>query len=177
MVKRVLVAVDGTPASNMALEIACALADNYEAALGLLSVTRPDEISDEIISAAELEGVIQPGSTFTSVSDAVNTSTLWQQTRHAESAAMLASALAERIVERAKAFSSDKPFQAIKTFVSSGDPAKSILSCADENAADIIIMGHDQQGRVEALFKRSVAETVQAKAKCPVLIFSLPKEK
>ncbi len=58
MVHRVLVAIDGSPASKSALEIACALADNYEAALGLLTVTAPGEISDDQISAAKLEGLL-----------------------------------------------------------------------------------------------------------------------
>lgn len=175
MVHRVLVAVDGTPASRVALEIACALAEKYEAALGLLSVTEPDEVTDEIISAAQMEGVLRPEATYTSVSDALSSSTLWQQTKRSESAALVANLLAEQVVETAKAFSSDKPFQAIKTFVASGDPGKEIIGCAEKNGADMIIMGHDQQGRVEALFKSSVAEYVQAKANCPVLIYSHPK--
>lgn len=177
MVHRILVAVDGTSASKRALEVACALADSHESALGLLSVAEPGEITEDVISGAQLEGVLQPGSSFTSVSDAVASSTVWQDTRRAENTAALASVIAEQIVTSAKAFSSDKPFQAVKTFISSGDPATSILACAENNAADMIIMGHDQQGRVESLFKHSVAEQVQAKAKCPVLVYSLPKSR
>lgn len=175
MVHRVLLAIDGTPASRIALEIACALAEKYEAALGLLMVTEPGEVTNDVISAAQIEGVLRPGTGYNSVSDAVSSSTYAEETRRAENATLLASLLAERVVETAKAYSSDKPFHAIKTFVSSGDPGKEIVSCAKDNAADIIIMGHDQQGRVEALFKSSVAEFVQAKATCPVLIYSAPK--
>ena len=88
---------------------------------------------------------------------------------------MLSSMLAESIIAQARAFSGDKPFKAIKTFVASGDPADAILDCAERNAADVIIMGHDQQGLVESLFKGSVASEVQQKAKCPVLIYCKPK--
>lgn len=175
MVERVLVAVDGTTSSATALEVACALADNYEAALGLLSVVQPGEISDAEIAAAQMEGVISSGSNYSSVLDAYSVSSVQEEGNRAAKASLLASIVAEGVVARAKAFSSDKPFKAMKTFVSSGDPANAILDCASQNAADIIVMGHDQQGRVEALFHGSVANEVQRKAKCPVLIYCQPK--
>ena len=174
MVRRVLVAVDGTSASDTALEIACALADNYEAALGLLSVNRPGEISDAELAAAQTEGVISSESSFTSVFDAYSVNSLGEEANRMGKASLLASILADGIVARAKAFSSEKPFKAIKTFTASGDPAKAILECARQNAADIVIMGHDQKGRVEALFHRSVADEVQRNANCPVLIYCRP---
>ena len=176
MVHRVLVAIDGSPASKSALEIACALADNYEAALGLLTVTAPGEISDDQISAAKLEGLLPEDRSYLSVYDAYSSSSVELESRRAEKATLLSALLAESIVAQARAYSGDKPFQAIKTFVSSGDPADAILDCAERNAADIIIMGHDQQGLVESLFKGSVANEVQNKAKCPVLVYSKPKD-
>ena len=174
MVHRVLVAFDGSPASRTALEIACALADNYEAALGVLTVTSPGEMSDAAIAAAEMEGVIPESKSYLSVHEAYSSSSLEQESRRAEQATMLASVVANSLVAEAKAFSKDKPFKAIKTFVSTGDPAGAILDCAAENAADIIIMGHDQQGRLESLFKGSVANDVQKKSTCPVLVYCKP---
>lgn len=179
MVHRVLVAVDGTDASNAALEIACALADNYEAALGILTVLEPADVDDELLSAAQVEGVIPQGSSFgeyySTGFGAYRASKTYEEMARAAKASRIAEIMAESVVERAKAYSSDSPFQAIKTFIRSGDPADEILECADENGADIIIMGHDQLGRVESLFKSSVANTVQREAKCPVLIYCQPK--
>lgn len=179
MIYRVLVAIDGTEASKTALEIACALADNYEAALGLLSVLEPHEISDEVMRAAEVEGVVRETRTYSQVVDSGFGTSLasdhYRETERVELASQLGNAVAESIVEQAKAYSGSKPFKAIKTFVRSGDPAKAILDVAKENAADIVIMGHDQQGRVESLFKGSVAEKVQRDANCPVLVYCLPK--
>ncbi len=175
MVHRVLVAVDGSPASNTALEIACALADNYEAALGLLSVMEPDEVSDAEISAAQMEGMIPQGSSYLNVFEAYSSSSVREESHRVEKAMLLSSIIAERLVAQAQAFSSDKPFKAVKTFIASGDPAKAILDCAEANDADIIIMGHDQQGLVESIFKGSVAYDVQRKANCAVLIYCMPK--
>lgn len=180
MVHRVLVAVDGTPASNSALEIACALADNYEAALGLLTVLEPDEVSDELLGAAQSEGMLARGSTYSEMYlqnfNPYTETPAFRDMARAEKAGRLAMIMAENINSEAKAFSRDKPFKAIKTFISSGDPADAILKVARENNADIIIMGHDQQGRIESIFKSSVAEKVQRNAECPVLIFSVPKD-
>lgn len=175
MVHRVLVAVDGTAASKTALEIACALADKYEAALGLLAVTEPDAISEEVIVGAQLEGVIPPDKTYGGVYDTYWMHSFDDVSNRAANALQLATRVAEHIVAKAEAFSSDKPFKAIKTFTSRGDPATAILDCARENAADIIIMGHDQQSRAAALFKSSVANEVQLKANCPVLIYCQPQ--
>lgn len=174
MVHRVLVAVDGSSASNAALEVACALADNYEAALALLTVAEPGEIDDDVIAAARTEGLIPSDASFMSVFDSYSSSSIKTEDRRVEQTAILASIIAEQVIATAKAYSRDKPFQAIKTFIESGDPARAILECADKNKADIIIMGHDQQGRIESLFKGSVANHVQREAKCPVLIYCQP---
>lgn len=180
MVHRVLVAVDGTPASNSALEIACALADNYEAALGLLTVLQPDEVTDELLGAAQSEGMLARGSTYSEMyASSFNPYTetpSFRDAARAEKASRVAMIMAENINSEAKAFSRDKPFKAIKTFIASGEPADAILRVAKQNHADIIIMGHDQQGRLASIFKGSVAEKVQRESECPVLIFSVPKE-
>lgn len=175
MIYRALVAVDGTLASNRALQVACALADNFEASLGLLSVVQPDEITDEEITAAQHEGLLAEAETFSNVFDAYVSTSTRQDADRAARARMLASLVADTVIAEAKAFSSDTSFKAIKTFVSTGDPAKAILRCASENSADIIIMGHDQQSRLEGLLHGSVAKDVQSGANCPVLIYSQPK--
>lgn len=179
MVQRVLVAVDGTKASNSVLEIACALADKYEAALGLLSVVDEDNVTDELLRAAEVEGVIPDSTGYgtfydTSLAD-YRTAEAYTSTLHAQQAELVSRLVSETIVEEAAAFSSESPFRAIKTFVRSGDPADAILNVAAQFNVDIIMMGHDQQGRIEGLLKGSVAEKVQRKATCPVLIYCLPK--
>lgn len=178
MVHRVLVAVDGTPASHAALEVACALADNYEAALGLLTVMEPDEVTNDVISAAETEGMLRGTTTY---GELYNTGYAGYPARledmvRAERAQRVAMIMADAVTKEEAAFSRDKPFKAVKTFVTTGEPASTIVRVAEENRADLIIMGHDQQGRVEAIFRSSVAEKVQRDAKCPVLIYCLPKD-
>ncbi len=178
MVHRVLIAVDGSQASNAALEIACGLADKYEAALGLVTVVEPDAVSDDLIHVAQIEGVIPDNSTYAGMYQAeygpFTASEGYQRSVRSEKAFRLATMIAETTATKAKAYSAEKPFKAIKTFIAKGDPAKAILQCAEENSADIIIMGHDKPKWYKAPFKKSVSKKVQSGAKCPVLVYASP---
>lgn len=179
MTKRVLVAVDGTEASNTALEIACSLADKYDAKLGLLCVVEPDRITPELIKGAQVEGVLERP-TYQSWYDAAlyapNTLATREQDKRDEHVVRVANAIADEIVAQAEAYTKDSAAKAVKTFVKSGDVAKAILSVAKGHNADVIVMGHDQQGRLESLIKGSVAEQVVREADCPCLVYCLPKK-
>ncbi len=185
MTKRVLVAVDGTQASNTALEIACALADSYEAHLGLLCVVEPGRVSDELIRGAIVEGVLKSeGDSKRSNFNSWHHSTVYapggfgisEEDQRGVNVSQLSNAIADHIVAEAEAYSKDSAAKAIKTFVRSGDVAEEILNVAQSNDADYIIMGHDQRGRLESLIKGSVAEKVVRDATCPCLVYCLPKQ-
>ena len=179
MTHRVLVAVDGTEASNTALEIACALADSYEAHLGLLCVVEPDKVSDELIDGALVEGVLQRqtyDALYHSPMHGLGNLTVNRDTQRSTYVSQLATTVADAIVAEAEAYTKESAAKAIKTFVRSGDVAQEILSIAKEHEVDLIVMGHDQQGRLESLIKGSVAEKVERDASCPCLIYCLPKQ-
>ena len=178
MVQNVLVAVDGTKASKTALEVACGLADKYDAVLGLVTVVEPDRVGEDLIRAAQDEGMIAHGATYSNTVNAeygtYTVATVQRDIDRTVNAARLATILANSTAETARAYSAGKPFKEIKTFVANGDPAKAIVKCAKENAADIIIMGHDEPKWYKAPFKKSVAKKVQRQAACPVLVYSSP---
>jgi len=177
--KRVLIAVDGTKASNTALEIACALADSYEAKLGLLCVVEPGRISDDLIAGALVEGVLSRRDYNTFYQNAVRTPggfAVHEEAQRGAYMTRLAGVIADSIVAEAEAFGRKSAAKAIKTFIRTGDPAEEILGVARANDADLIIMGHDRQGRLESLIKGSVAEKVEREAHCPCLIYCLPKQ-
>ena len=178
MTKRVLVAVDGTEASAAALEIACSLADTYEANLGLLCVATPKDLSDSAITVGVSEGVLSApdyGSWHRSSFSSGGSSFYYEEAQRGAYMARVANSVAENIVAQAKAFSQDSGARAIKTFVRSGDVATAILETARDENADLIVMGHDQRGRLETLIKGSVAEKVVRSAPCRCLIYSFPK--
>ncbi len=177
MTKRVLVAVDGTEASNTALEIACALADSYDAHLGLLCVIEPEKVTDELIEGAIVEGVLQRqnyDAWYHASVQSLGRLAVSKDDERGAYVAQLATVLADSIVAEAAAYTRDSAAKAIKTFVRSGNVAEEIIKVAQENDADLIVMGHDRQGRLESLIKSSVAEAVERNSPCPCLIYCLP---
>ncbi len=178
MTKRVLVAVDGTEASNTALEIACALADSYEAHLGLLCVIEPGKVTGELIKAAMIEGILKKpdyNAWYHSSMFAPGGYTAGGAAERSAYVERLSNIIAEDIVAQAEAYTKDSAAKAIKTFVRSGKVADEILDVATSNGADLIVMGHDQQGLIESLIKSSVAEQVVREATCPCLVYCRPK--
>ena len=179
MTDRVLVAVDGTEASNSALEIACALADNYEANLGLLCVVEPSQVSDKLIKGAMVEGILKRpnyNEWYQSSMYAQGGFAISEEAERGAYVSRLSHAIAENTVAKAEAYTKESAAKAIKTFIRSGDVASEILSVAKSEGADFIVMGHDQRGRLESLIKGSVAEKVVRDAPCPCLVFCVPKK-
>ncbi len=178
MTDRVLVAVDGTKASNTALEIACALCDTYDANLGLLCVMEPGKVSDDLIKGAVIEGVVKRPSYDDWYHNTIDTAAsvgISQEAQRAEYVARLSTAIAENVVTEAEAYSKNSAAKAVKTFVRAGNVADEIIKVAKENNADFIVMGHDMRGRIESLIVGSVAEKVVRDAPCPCLVYCHPK--
>jgi nucleotide-binding universal stress UspA family protein len=174
MIDRILVAIDGGTASRTLLELGCTLADKYEAKLGILYVTKPKEVTDDLLRAAELEGVINTPNYASALNtwDYYGTIEMRDQIHRGEAAARLASQVGQTIVADAKAFAAAKDVKALKTFVRSGDPVDGVLSVANEADADLIIMGHERRSGLDGLIHSSVAKSVDGKANCPCLVLS-----
>lgn len=174
MFKRILVAIDGGETTRSTLETACALADRYQSKLGILYVTEPDEITDDLIHGAQVEGVLSTPN-YAGAVDAYTfygTGHLREDMRRAETVSRLSVEIADRVVSEAEAFTKGEDVKAVKTFIRSGDVAKAVLEVASEADADLIVMGHTRRSILGDLIHRSVAETVDGKAKCPCLVLS-----
>ena len=174
MYERILVAIDGGQSTRSTLETACALADRYDAKLGILYVTKPKEISDDLIREAEIEGVISAPAYSGSIDRFAyyQTSKEVQDMHRANSVARLAVEIGNGVVSEAEAFSRKKNVKAIKTFVRTGDVVDAIVDVATEADADLIVMGHERRTLMGSLIHRSVAEAVDDKANCPCLVLS-----
>ena len=176
MYKRILVAIDGGDTTRSTLETACALADRYQSKLGILYVTKPEEIkiSDELMREAEIEGVLRTPEYSGAVDRFAyyQTSNIRDEMRRAEAVTLLAAEVADSVVSEAEAYTKAKNVKAVKTFVRSGDVAAAILDVASEASADLIVMGHTRRSILGDLIHRSVAESVDRKAECPCLVLS-----
>ena len=174
MYERILVAIDGGETTRSTLETACALADRYQSKLGILYVTEPEEITDELIHGAEVEGVLRTPNYVGAIDryTFLGASHVREDMQRAEAVSNLSAEIAERVVSEAEAFSKGEEVKAVKTFVRSGDVADAILEVAAEADADLIVTGHKRRSILGDLIHSSVAEAVDRKAKCPCLILS-----
>ncbi|MGI9372745.1 MAG: universal stress protein [Hyphomicrobiales bacterium] len=174
MFERILVAIDGGKNSKEILKTACVLADASEANLGIIYVTDPRNMSDDLVQGAEVEGVIE-GETYSQTIDRFDyggRDKLREELQHSAMVARIAEQVGQIVVAKAESFSKQQHVNAVKTFVRSGDVVKAILSVARQSNADLIVMGHERRSIIGALIHRSVAEGVNDEAKCPCLIFS-----
>lgn len=79
----------------------------------------------------------------------------------------------EQALARANSLLSNK-IESLKLQLEEGSPAELILSVAQEEHSDLILMGARGMGQVQELFLGSVSQRVLTHAACPVLIINRP---
>ena len=134
--RRILLATDLTPASDLATDWAFALAERNGADLLVMSVIDPHELRKE----------------------SLRTGLRWDQVRDRRQAA------AQELVARRR------PTVDVRFMVWTGEPGESIVSAADSEAADLIVVGTRGRGTIGRLLLGSVSEHVVRNAPCPVLV-------
>lgn len=152
MIKKILVAIDGSEHADKALDFALDLADRSAAEIVILNVFQEPVI-------------VYPSEPFTypiifPSPYPVNTD-LTKDVKKAHGK-ILAEAL-----RKARAA---KPHLKISTKLEEGRPSDEIVATAREGGFDIIVMGHRGLGKVKEFFLGSVCDRVADEAYCPVLI-------
>jgi nucleotide-binding universal stress UspA family protein/mono/diheme cytochrome c family protein len=138
-IKRILVPLDFSTNSELALDYAHGLAQKFGAALHLVHVC---EVPSMMTGSMDAYAIAY---------------TNWSQQLGDE---------AERQLEQLRPRVADVP---VSTEVLFGTPARAIVSAADINAADLIVMGTHGHGAVMHVVMGNVAERVVRTAACPVL--------
>jgi nucleotide-binding universal stress UspA family protein len=64
----------------------------------------------------------------------------------------------------------DQPELSLRVHILRGDPVKRLLACAEEQHADLIVVGATGKGRVQRVMLGSVSEYVLRSSKVPVAI-------
>lgn len=146
MIKKVLVAVDGSENSDRALDFALDLAEKYVAGVTVLNVSE-----SPAIGAVTLEPTAYAGVTVNFYKDL--------QRFHEE--------ILRKAVNRAREF---KPNVTVLSKLREGNAASEIVAEAKEGGFDIIVVGHKGLGRVKELFLGNISEKVAHLAPCPVMI-------
>jgi nucleotide-binding universal stress UspA family protein len=77
--------------------------------------------------------------------------------------------LGQQILSSARSTAAEKGVSDIVTVVGDGDPAARILSCAEKENIDCIIMGSRGLSDIQALLQGSVSRKVSNRADCTII--------
>ena len=140
MLKKILVAIDGSKPSQRALDMGAQIAEKFDAVLVLIYVIRDMQLPDSLRQMAEVE--------------------LVQESRLTTLQKIGQTILAEATARARKQGAKD-----VRNEVRPGDTAGAILRYAAEGGVDLIVMGSRGLGDMESLLLGSVSRKVSNLAK------------
>ena len=173
MIKKILVAVDGSPPSQRAVEFASVIAQQSGAELSLIHTHHSLNSIDSVQRLAEKGGFLDKiEDDLTEMYDLASTGS------PDEEPAALVDVLPEAVVERIGAIilqmasdvAAEHGVETIKSEVAAGDPARAILSAAEREKVDLIAIGSRGLGDLRALILGSVSHKVVQDAGCPCVV-------
>lgn len=145
MLKKILIAVDGTDSGNRALEFGLDLAEKYSATVLLLNVL------DVPVYSVPMDQVTLPAENVLVVKDLRK--------------------VHENILEKAAEYAANlKPNVTVKTELREGKPSDQIVLTATEDEFDIVIVGQGDKSKAQKLFLGSTSEKVVHTTPCTVVI-------
>ena len=146
MIKKILVAIDGSNLAYESLDYALDLARKYSAEVIVLTVIQMPS-----------DSVLEQGTAFTPISS--------QSYRE-----KLENYHKEILSEAAKKAKKSSPQIRFTTKLVEGRPADKIVETAKLESCDLIVMGSRGLGGIKEFFLGSVSDRVADEAPCPVLI-------
>jgi nucleotide-binding universal stress UspA family protein len=150
LIKKILVALDGSKPADKALDFALDLGAKYSANIVLVSVVPPVIAPLSVYPATSVPTI--PPLAMDTYSDELKTS-------HEK-------VLSEALKKAKKV----KPNLKVSTKLVEGRPADKIVETAKEGNFDIIVVGSRGLGSIKKFFLGSVSDRVADEAACPVLI-------
>ena len=140
MLQKILVAVDGSEYSKKALELACALAEKFDASLHIVHVPQ-GAAADRVMVLGGAAVMIHAG--HEQLEEAGHT-----------------------LIEAAREIAEDTLAGKVTTELRGGDPADEIVKSAQENASDCIVIGSRGLGNFGGQILGSVSRKVNHSAPC-----------
>lgn len=144
MYKKILVPIDGSDMSLLALDHACILAKMFDSEIALISVYRHHSFMESSLS------MIRP-STPENLED-------------------ILSAHSKDIVNSGKLFVKGRGVDKVKGYIKKGQIAKQILAFSKNNEVELIVIGSHGQGDLSGYLLGGVSHKVAGLSNCPVLV-------
>ncbi len=147
LIKKILVAVDGSENSMRALDFAVDFADKYGAPLTVVNVTESSGVASvpPEIAAYTSDNMVVVARDLRRV--------------HED--------MLEKAMTRAKAA---KPNLPVSTVLREGNPASEIVALAKEGSFDVVVVGHRGISKVREMFLGSISDKVTHSLTCTVII-------
>ncbi len=145
MISKILVAYDGTPCSDRALEFGVDLAEKYAASVTIVNVVELPVFGnpqDSLAVAASMSGFVK-------------------DLRKAHEGMLV------RAKEKASKLNTNV---AVSELLREGDPPAQIVSAASEGGFDLVVVGHGGEGRLREMLLGGVSEKIAHMARCAVVI-------
>ncbi len=145
MFKNIVVGLDGSETSEVALRLACDLAQKYGSEIHLVHTPQPHTVAFALGATTGYH--------------AATTMPSPEEVRKA----------AEKILDAGKAIAKECGQNVTDVQLERGDPAEHIVACAEECGADLIITGRRGLGGIGSLVLGSTTQKVNHLAKCACL--------
>jgi len=145
MIKKILVATDGSDHAKKAIDYACDLALKYDAEVYLLYVIYKSGVPKSLLKVIEAHRIEKTP-------------------EHA-----ILREIGDRIIKMAERECREKGVKNFQSSIIEGDPAQAIIEFAREKGVDMIVMGSRGLGNLEGVFLGSVSHKVCNLAHCTCL--------
>ncbi len=145
MFKNIVVGVDGSETSEVALRLACDLAGKYASEIHLVHTPQPHTVAFALGATMGYH--------------AATTMPSPEEVREA----------AEKVLNASKAVAKDLGLEITQIRAERGDPAEQIIACAEDCGADLIVTGRRGLGGIGSLVLGSTTQKVNHLAKCACL--------
>jgi nucleotide-binding universal stress UspA family protein len=145
MIKKILVATDGSEHAKKAIDYACDLALKYDAEIYLLHVIHKSGVPKSLLKVIESHRIKKTP-------------------EHA-----ILEEIGDRIIEMAQREFKEKGVKNFQPSIIEGDPAQAIIEFARDKGVDMIVLGSRGLGNLEEVFLGSVSHKVCNLAHCTCL--------
>ena len=172
MFKTILAATDGSDHANKAVDLASDLAVKYGAAIMLLHVLPHGHLSGDLRRFAETEHLSRhtnplPMSEEPTEEHITLALARLEPTEEEEpSVHYVFEILGQRILQQAQEIARGKGVVDVRSKMTDGEPVEEILKCAQEDKADLIVVGSRGLGDLKGLLMGSVSHKVCHLATC-----------
>ena len=169
MIGTILTAVDGSEHAERALHLAADMADKHGARLVILHVLMEQADSEDLVRFAEIEHLADHArnSLATMASDAGGRTLTYAERRVPRA---VIDAVGRMVVDQAETAARQHGAATVSTRLEEGDAAAAILDVAEQEGADLVVMGSRGLGHLRGMLLGSVSHKVAQLAPCPVLL-------